>query len=156
MILHDHVQSMLLGELAELAEPVGGPLDLLVVTAVRGGVDANRMAAQELGGGDPAMVVFDGLRASRFIGATQVAFSPFFMGHWQLHGMPPMVDFDVNQPVPGWNAVSLTHLKAVRLGIIKEQWDIPIWADVTPPHYRIGKGIYLWHFRAAPRAEPLQ
>lgn len=88
------------------------------------------------------------------VGATQVAFDPFVLGHWQLHGMPPMVSFDVEKPVPGWNAVSLTHLKLVRMGIIKEQWDIPIWPDYVPPDYRIGKGIFLWHFPAVPRPKP--
>lgn len=110
------------------------PEDWVVDSDLDWGQDMNRLAAK-----------------LRELGAAQVAFDPFVLGHWQLHGMPRTVPFNIEQPVPGWNAASITHLKLVRMGLVKEQWDLPIWPDQIPPTERVGKGMYLWYFPETPR-----
>ena len=75
MVLDDHVDVVLGAELAEPAQAVGGQLHLLVVRALGVGVDADRMAAQELRRLDPFVVVLDRLGALGFVGIAQVAFA---------------------------------------------------------------------------------
>ncbi len=81
------------------------------------------------------------------VGAREVVFEPFTLGEWAYHGFPPMRKMNVEHPLPGWNAVSLTNMKVTRFGIVNpEARNIKLWPELIPPTYKVGKGIWLWHF----------
>jgi hypothetical protein len=66
------------------------------------------------------------------------------------YGLPPVVErMDVTSPNPGWNAVSLTFLKARRLGLFEKYPNVVLWPNRVPPQERVGKGILLWYFPPA-------
>jgi hypothetical protein len=84
-------------------------------------------------------------------GANGVAMLPFLRELPQgAFGLPPMqTRIDALNPLPGWNAVSLTIWKEDRLGLMRHPEYSP-WPDrVTAPGERIGKGILLWYFPPA-------
>jgi hypothetical protein len=81
------------------------------------------------------------------VGARQVTFNPFIIAYLEaVHGFPPIQPMDPQYPSPGWNAVSLTVLKSVRLGLNKDHPEIRLWPDSIKPTERIGKGVLLWYF----------
>jgi 4-amino-4-deoxy-L-arabinose transferase-like glycosyltransferase len=80
-------------------------------------------------------------------GARQVAFHPFIVAYLEAaHSFPPIQPMDPENPSPGWNAVSLTMLKATRLGLFRERPEIRLWPEQIKPTERVGKGVLLWHF----------
>lgn len=95
----------------------------------------------------------------REVGAQEVAFLPpsfgpverdiarVFLGNM---GFPPVRDLDPLAPSPGWNAVSLTLLKTLRLGLPEQQRQAP-WPEAIKPTERVGRGILLYYFPPADR-----
>jgi hypothetical protein len=82
----------------------------------------------------------------REVGATEVAFDPFIIAHLEaVHGFPPIKQLDPQEPLPGWNAVSLTMLKLDRLGLRGHPEIIP-WPERVPEQERVGKGVLLYYF----------
>lgn len=80
------------------------------------------------------------------VGATEVAFDPFIIAHLEaVHGFPPIKQLDPREPLPGWNAVSLTMLKLDRLGWKGHPELIP-WPELVPQQERVGKGVLLYYF----------
>ncbi len=71
--------------------------------------------------------------------ATKVAFDPFNRTYPAMagHDMLPIVPSAPDHPSPGWNAVSVTIWKV---------FATPNWPDHTPPQYKIGNSIFVWHF----------
>ena len=57
-------------------------------------------------------------------------------------------------PSPGWNAVSITHLKIARLGLWETYPQVQLWPDRIPPTERVGKSILLWYFPPATQPQP--
>ena len=84
-------------------------------------------------------------RRLKEVGATQVTFLP--MVPTATRGYPPIYGGFRENPSPGWNAVSLTLLKAQRLGLLNEHPEIQVWPERFQPTERIGKGIWLYYFQ---------
>lgn len=82
----------------------------------------------------------------RELGAEQVAFSPYMVTDLQAAGFPRVVDNDLAQPVPGWNAMRLTVLEGLLATNHESEARAGFWAARIPPTERIGKGIWLWYF----------
>jgi hypothetical protein len=81
------------------------------------------------------------------VGAREVTFSPFIVAYLeQFHGFPPIHQMELEAPSAGWNAASLTELKAYRLGLGVQQPDVQLWPDHIPPTTRVGKTTLLWYF----------
>ncbi len=59
-------------------------------------------------------------------------------------GFPPVRDIDPMKPTPGWNAVSLTLLKVLRLGRREPDPQV-LWPEVIAPTERVGWGILLYY-----------
>jgi hypothetical protein len=59
-------------------------------------------------------------------------------------------DLDPLNPSPGWNAVSLTLLKTLRLGLPEQQSQAP-WPEAIKPTERVGHGILLYYFPPSDR-----
>ncbi|MBZ5606252.1 MAG: glycosyl transferase, partial [Acidobacteriia bacterium] len=79
------------------------------------------------------------------LGATEVNFSQFFYADLKALGYPSVREIDATKPAPGWNAVNLTLLKAVRFGWGDDHPEWQIWMNQIKPTERIGKGIWLWY-----------
>jgi hypothetical protein len=81
----------------------------------------------------------------REIGATRVTLQPLVFDFYDRRGLPPMDFGSPLAPAPGWNAVSLTQWKVMRMGV-----DPPLtpWPDRTTmkPIERVGKGMLLYYF----------
>jgi len=72
------------------------------------------------------------------LGATEVNYSPYIMSELEReHGFPHIHILDRNTPLPGWNAVSLTVWKELRM---------VNWPDRFPAQEHVGKSILLWYF----------
>jgi hypothetical protein len=84
----------------------------------------------------------------REAGAAQVSMLPFLRELPQgAFGLPPMqTRIDALNPMPGWNAVSLTILKEQRMGLISHPGYIPWPERISEPGEPVGKGILLWYF----------
>jgi hypothetical protein len=83
----------------------------------------------------------------REVGARQVTFNPFIIAYLEAyHGFPPIQPMDPVNPSPGWNAVSLTVLKAARLGLYDEHPEVELWPDQIKPSEKVSKGVWLWYF----------
>jgi hypothetical protein len=79
------------------------------------------------------------------IGARSVTFMPLVFDFYDKRGLPPM-DFGSGlAPSPGWNAVSITQWKVMRMGINPP---LTPWPDRTTmkPVERVGKGMLLYYF----------
>ena len=75
MVLDDDAAVILLTELSDLIERVSSePLDLVSVS-VAASVDADRVAAEEGGGDDPAIVVMNSALASVRVGVPELTFA---------------------------------------------------------------------------------
>ncbi len=90
------------------------------------------------------------------VGARQVTFSPFIVAYLEaVHGFPPIQPMDPELPSPGWNAASITMIKAERLGLEDQHPEIKLWTEQIPPTERLGNTTLLWYFppqrQAAPR-----
>ncbi len=80
------------------------------------------------------------------LGASEVAFAPYFLIDPEAQGLPPVHDLDPEKPSPGWNAVGLTALKAWRFGHWGDEPDLKFWPDQIKPTEKVGKSIWLWYF----------
>ena len=86
------------------------------------------------------------------VGATEVDFLPFVLAYLEGpkgFGYPPVHHVGAEVPSPGWNAVSVTVLKSVRLGLKESHPEITPWPEKIEPTERIGKGIWLYYFPPA-------
>jgi hypothetical protein len=82
------------------------------------------------------------------VGAPDVTFLSLLTANFREQGLPPVNDrMDGVRPPPGWCAISITYLKARRLGL--QGPDRVLWPDRIPPTERVGAGIYLWQFPPA-------
>jgi hypothetical protein len=57
------------------------------------------------------------------------------------------------QPLPGYNAVSLTQLKLDRLYLPAGQRNLKPWPEHLAPAEVVGKTILLYHFRPGPPSQ---
>jgi len=86
-------------------------------------------------------------RRLRELGARQVAFNPFIIAYLEAaHGFPHIEPMDPEFPSPGWNAASVTMMKANRLGLGDSDPGLELWTDRIPPTQKIGNTTYLWYF----------
>jgi 4-amino-4-deoxy-L-arabinose transferase-like glycosyltransferase len=75
------------------------------------------------------------------VGATSVAWTGYVWAELEKeHDFPRIRPMNRFQPEPGWSAIGVTLLKGHRT---------IFWADQIPPHWRVGKSIYLWYFPPA-------
>ena len=81
----------------------------------------------------------------REIGAASVTLQPLVFDFYDRRGLPPMDFGSPLVPSPGWNAVSITQWKVMRMGV-----SLPLtpWPDRTTmkPIERVGKGMLLYYF----------
>jgi hypothetical protein len=84
----------------------------------------------------------------REAGAKQVYYIPMGLGDMQQQfGFPPVIgSVDAVNPMPGWNAVSLTVLKQRRYGLQDRYLDIQPWPDRIGGYEMIGKSTRLYYF----------
>jgi hypothetical protein len=88
----------------------------------------------------------------REAGAQEVTFNPFVLADLEhVHGFPRVQQSNPLVPSPGWNALSLTVLKEMRLGLFDRQPEATPWPEKMKPGERIGKGILLYYFPPAQR-----
>jgi Dolichyl-phosphate-mannose-protein mannosyltransferase len=94
------------------------------------------------------------------VGATEVAALPPFEPSRRdvvraslelVAGFPPLREIDPVTPSPGWNAVSLTVLYSMRMGVEGEGAQGALWPELIKPTERVGKGLLLYYF---PPAQP--
>jgi hypothetical protein len=80
----------------------------------------------------------------RELGAASVTFRPLVFDFYDRRGLPPIDFGSALKPSPGWNAVSITMWKVMRMGL-----DPPLtpWPDRTTlkPVERVGKGMLLYY-----------
>jgi hypothetical protein len=89
------------------------------------------------------------------VGARQVTFSPFIVAYLEaVHGFPPIQPMDPESPSPGWNAASITMIKAERLGLQDQHPEIKLWTEQIPPTERLGNTTLLWYFPPQTQAAP--
>lgn len=82
------------------------------------------------------------------VGANRVYFLPMNLGNLETeYGFPPVIDqIDPFNPMPGWNAVSLTVLKQRRLGLRDRYPDAAPWPDRAEGGQLIGKSTRLYYY----------
>jgi hypothetical protein len=86
------------------------------------------------------------------VGAPSVATSAFVVARLEaMHGFPPTTRAMPQAPAPGWNAISITVLRATRMGLLDTQPEITPWPEKIQPLERIGKGMWLYYFPPQPR-----
>ncbi|WP_321470639.1 glycosyltransferase family 39 protein [uncultured Paludibaculum sp.] len=91
------------------------------------------------------------------LGAREVTFNPFIMAYLEAaHGFPPLRETDPVTPSPGWNAVSLTVLRAARLGLYDQYPDVPLWPDLRQPTERVGASTLLYYVPPNSLPRPVQ
>ena len=89
------------------------------------------------------------------VGARQVTFSPFIVAYLEaVHGFPPIQPMDPESPSSGWNAASITMIKAERLGLWDQHPEIKLWTEQIPPTERLGNTTLLWYFPPQTQAAP--
>ena len=80
----------------------------------------------------------------RELGASSVTFRPLVFDFYDKRGLPPIDFGSALAPGPGWNAVSITMWKVMRMGV-----DPPLrpWPDLATlkPVERVGKGMLLYY-----------
>ncbi|HEY1205178.1 MAG: glycosyltransferase family 39 protein [Bryobacteraceae bacterium] len=84
----------------------------------------------------------------REIGAASVTFQPLVFDFYDRRGLPPMDFGSPLAPSPGWNAVSLTMWKVMRMGVNPPATPWPDRTTVKPVE-RVGKGMLLYYFPPA-------
>jgi 4-amino-4-deoxy-L-arabinose transferase-like glycosyltransferase len=83
----------------------------------------------------------------RELGAREVSFNPFVIASLERqHGFPPVYQNDARLPSGGWNAVSLTVLKELRMGLFDTHPEVIPWPEKFKPSERVGKSILLYYF----------
>jgi hypothetical protein len=88
----------------------------------------------------------------RDAGAQSVTFNPFVLADLEhVHGFPKISQSNPQAPSPGWNAISLTVLKEVRLGLFDTHPEVTPWPENIKAPERVGKGILLYYFPPSPR-----
>jgi hypothetical protein len=86
----------------------------------------------------------------RELGAPTLAFTaPIYTSYSRL-GFPPVTPNDPNQPTPGWNAVSMVHLKLYRFSAGAEAHRVKLWPELMPPSEMVGKSILLYYYNPQP------
>ena len=87
-------------------------------------------------------------RRLRELGAQQVSFSPCIVGDLErMHGLPRLGYNNPAHPDPGWNAVSPTNWKLLRLW--EKNPEAAVWPDRAKPRERVG-AILLYYFPPPP------
>jgi 4-amino-4-deoxy-L-arabinose transferase-like glycosyltransferase len=134
---------------------------LLAWLAVSGAVNHPDYLAyfNELAGSQPERILADSdldwgqdmLRLSarlRELRAPRVTFTPLLSAYLRdYHGFPPIQPSDPAMPAPGWNAVSITAWKVMRLGLTFDHPEIVVWPDrVKNAAGRVGRGVLLYYF----------
>ncbi|MGJ5817968.1 ArnT family glycosyltransferase [Paludibaculum fermentans] len=80
------------------------------------------------------------------LGVRELTFNPFIMAYLEVaHGFPPLRPMDPSEPSPGWNAVSLTVLRAARLGLQEQYPGLVLWPEVRKPTERVGASTLLYY-----------
>jgi len=96
-------------------------------------------------------------------GADRVAFHTTIVATLKEHGFPPVIEQDPFAPAAGWNAVSVTYWKLLRLGAIRTSPEgllvnhspkRSLWPDQVPLGERVGKSIYLWNVGVTAASAP--
>ena len=113
----------------------------------------------ELAGSEPERILADSdldwgqdmLRLSarlRELQAPRVTFTPLLSAYLRdYHGFPPIQRSDPARPAPGWNAVSITAWKVMRMGLTFDHPEIVVWPDrVKKATERVGRGVLLYYF----------
>ena len=79
------------------------------------------------------------------LGAASVTFQPLVFDFYDKRGLPPMDFGSPLAPAPGWNALSITQWKVMRMGVNPP---LTPWPDRTTmkPVERVGKGVLLYYF----------
>ena len=80
----------------------------------------------------------------RELGAASVTFQPLVFDFYDRRGLPPINFGSPLAPAPGWNAVSITLWKVMRMGVNPPNTP---WPDRTTlkPVERVGKGMLLYY-----------
>jgi len=86
----------------------------------------------------------------RELGAKHVVYTPLIISELDLFGFPPRLAIDPVQPLPGYNAVSLTQLKLDRLYLPEDQPALQPWPERVAPTEVVGKTILLYSFPSIP------
>ena len=89
----------------------------------------------------------------RELGVEEFAVYPFARVDPRELGFPRAVLCRPDDPYTGWNAVSITAWKVLRLGLQDKRMDEQIWPDRpdVKPRERVGKSILLYYFPPAPQ-----
>ena len=134
---------------------------LMVWLAASGAVNHPDYLAyfNELAGSQPERILADSdldwgqdmLRLSarlRELRAPRVTFTPLLSAYLRdYHGFPPIQRSDPARPAPGWNAVSITAWKVMRMGLTFDHPEIVVWPDrVKKATERVGRGVLLYYF----------
>lgn len=82
------------------------------------------------------------------VGAQQLYFLPMSLGDLETeYGFPKVINrIDPVNPMPGWNAVSLTVLKQRRLGLRDRYPNVIPWPDRAEGGQMIGKSTRLYYY----------
>jgi hypothetical protein len=80
----------------------------------------------------------------RELGAASVTLRPLVFDFYDRRGLPPIDFGSALEPSPGWNAVSITMWKVMRMGV---EPPLTPWPDHTTlkPVERVGKGMLLYY-----------
>ncbi|MBZ5586330.1 MAG: glycosyl transferase, partial [Acidobacteriia bacterium] len=81
----------------------------------------------------------------RELGAPYVRFAGFVNARFDDLGFPPVYAVRADAPTPGWNAISVSNLKLIRLGLYAQQREMQLWPEQMQPEERVGKTIYLYY-----------
>jgi hypothetical protein len=57
----------------------------------------------------------------------------------------PVFNHTIDEPAPGWNAVSITAWKVLRMGLTFDHPGIVVWDRVKATE-RLGRGVLLYYF----------
>jgi hypothetical protein len=109
-----------------------------------------------IAGGEPERIVADsdldwGQDMNRLAarlrerGIASLTFQPLVFDFYDRRGLPALDFGSPLAPSPGWNAVSITEWKVMRMGLNPP---LTPWPDRTPvkPAERVGKGMLLYYF----------
>jgi 4-amino-4-deoxy-L-arabinose transferase-like glycosyltransferase len=119
----------------------------------------------ELAGSQPEKILVDSdldwgqdlkrlARRLQELGVGHVAFRSTLVSEAKEQGLPPLTAQSPFAPSPGWNAVSLTYWKLLRMGLMSITFDgkltnlypdRTLWPDQVPRGELVGKSILLWN-----------
>jgi len=113
----------------------------------------------ELAGREPEKILVDSdldwgqdlkraARRLRELGALEVSYAGMFLADPETqHDFPRLNrNIDPLRPNPGWNLVSITLWKTLRLGMGEKYQEYRPWPDLAKPTERVGKGMLLYYF----------